>query len=116
MSALSEYETVCVLTPETQGEAFTALDKKIQKLFAQHKAGEVAIKDWGNRKLAYPIKKYKTAHYVQYVYTAPGALIPELERNLGYEESILRFLTVKYDKNTRKGVMVEPDGFEPLMY
>ena len=116
MTAHSEYETICVFAPEIQGEAFEAIDKKIQKIFAQQKSGEVTKKDWGNRKLAFPIKKYKTAHYVQYIYTAPGTLIPELERNLGYEESVLRYLTVKYSKNSPKGVQVEPDGFEPSMF
>lgn len=116
MNANSEYETICVFTPDAKGAQMDAVEQKIQKIFAQHKAGEYTKNDWGNRKLAYPIKKYKTAHYVQYVYTAPGTMIPELERNLGYEESVLRYLTVKYGKRAPKGILVEPSGFEPLDY
>jgi len=112
MSEATEYETVCVFTPELQGDKLKTLDDKIKKIFTHHKVKDVAKKDWGNRKLAYPIKNYKTGHYVQFIYQAPRALITELEKNLGYEESVLRFLTIKYDKNTKKGVQVEPDGYD----
>lgn len=112
MSIEREYETVCVIAPEVQGEQLKKIDDKIKKIFSSFNVKEVAKKEWGNRRLAYPIENYKTANYVQYVYTAPTGLIAELERNLGYEESILRYLTVKYDKHNKKGVQVEPDGFE----
>lgn len=112
MSTLREYETVCVLAPDLQGDALKQVEDKIKKIFTNHKVTEVVRKDWGSRKLAYPINKYKTAHYLQFLYTAPGALVTELEKNLGYEESVLRYLTVKLEKFTPRNVMVEPSGFE----
>lgn len=112
MSKLVEYETICVYTPDLQGDKLEALDQKIQKIFTQHKVGEVTKKDWGNRKLAYPIKNYKTGHYFQLLYQAPVGLVTDLEKNLGYEESVLRFLTIKQTKHTPKDVQVEPSGFE----
>ena len=47
MSELTEYETICVFTPETQGEKMDAVSEKIQKIFSQHKVKEVAKDDWG---------------------------------------------------------------------
>ena len=70
----------------------------------------------GNRKLAYPIKNNKTGHYIKFTYQAPNGLIPELEKNLGYEEAVLRFLTIKHDKYHQEGVQVEPAGFEVSDY
>ena len=116
MSALTEYETICVFAPELQGDKLETLEKKIQKIFTQHKVDEVTKNDWGNRKLAYPIKNYKTGRYVQMIYKAPNGLIPDLERNLGYEESVLRFLTIKFGKTLKPGVQVEPTGFDVSEY
>jgi len=112
MSEVREYETVCVISPELQGDSLEKLEDKIKKIFTSHKVKEITKKDWGSRKLAYPIKRHKSGHYVQYIYKAPTDLIVELEKNLGYEESVLRYLTVKYIKRTRKDVMVEPTGFQ----
>ena len=108
---LNEYETVCVFIPEIGAEGLKKIDEKIKKIFSQHGVAEVTKKDWGIRRLAYPINNCKTAQYIQLLYTAPGAAVGELERNLGYEESVLRFLTVKHTKRTPKNVQVEPDGF-----
>lgn len=112
MSELQEYETICILSPDLQGDPLKKIEDKIKKIFTTHKIKEVTKKDWGNRKLAYLIKAYKTGQYIQYIYSASRDLVTDLEKNLGYEESVLRFLTVKYDKHTRKGIALEPTGFE----
>lgn len=113
MSQLKPYETVCLFVPELQGEKRTGLEEKIQRIFSLHKAENVTKNNWGIRKLAYPVKNFKTATYVQYLYQGTGDLIHDLERNLGYEESVLRYLTVRHDKHTPKNVVLEPAGFEP---
>ena len=107
----TEYETICVLEPNVASDTLKKIEDKIQKIFTSHKIKEVAKNDWGNRKLAYPINNHRTGMYVQYIYQGPGELISELEKNLGYEESVLRFLTVKFTKHNLKGVQVEPDGY-----
>lgn len=116
MADSREYETVCVLSPNLQGDELKKVEDKIKKIFTTHKVKEINKKDWGNRKLAYHIKTHKTGHYVQYVYQAPSAVVFDLEKNLGYEEAVLRYLTVKYDKHTKKDVDVEPYGFEVSDY
>ncbi|MBF0105971.1 MAG: 30S ribosomal protein S6 [Deltaproteobacteria bacterium] len=112
MSNYYEYETICVFTPDFQAESQKKTEDKINSIFANHKVTEITKKDWGNRKLAYPIKKFTTGHYIQYIHKSPGALVNDLEKNLGYDESVLRYLTVRFNKYSRKGVEVEPSGFE----
>lgn len=104
---MKEYETVCVVLPEIQGEKLDALNDKIKKIFSDHKVEKIERQDWGNRKLAYPIRNYRTAHYFVLNYTAPAPLVTDLERNLGYDEAVLRFLTMKMDKKTPRNVIVE---------
>jgi len=109
---MNKYETMCVFAPDLAGENLKTLEDKIKKIFNNHNIKEITKKDWGNRKLAYTINSYKTGNYAMYSYEADVKLINELEKNLGYEESVLRFLTTKITKRTPENVQLEPAGFE----
>jgi small subunit ribosomal protein S6 len=49
------------------------------------------------RSLAYPIKKKSSGYYLNAYFTAPGAIIVKLERQLEIDDHVLRYLTIKYD-------------------
>lgn len=98
---MAEYETICVLEPDVQGEKLTRFEGKIKKILSQANIEKVSKQDWGLRKLAYPIRKFKTGHYFRFVFEGPGNVIGELERNIGYEEFVLRYLTIKIDAKNR---------------
>ncbi len=108
---LNDYETICVFIPEVGADGMKKIEDKLKKIFTEHNVSEISKKDWGIRRLAYPINNYKSAHYIQLQYKSGGSVVTDLERNLGYEESVLRYLTIKHDKHTAKNVQVEPDGF-----
>ena len=106
---MSLYETVCVLRPELSGEAMEKITGKVQKVLTENNVKEVQKSDWGLRKLAYPIQKLKTAHYLQFVYEGGGELVGQLERQLNYEDAILRYLTVKVENGVNPNT--KPDSF-----
>jgi len=112
MSQLRPYQTICVLQPDLQSAQIKIIEDKITKIFSAHETADFNKKEWGIRKLAYPIKKSKTGQYVEYNYKATPGLIADLEKNLGYEETVLRYLTIKVTKRTQEDVQVEPDGFD----
>lgn len=103
------YETVCVIKPEVQGEAVEKIVGKIQRVLTENKVGEVSKTDWGLRKLAYPIANHKTAHYLQFVYNGVSDVVAQLERQLNYEDTILRYLTVKVENGVNPNA--KPDSF-----
>jgi small subunit ribosomal protein S6 len=116
---MAEYETICVLEPDVQGEKLTRFEDKIKKILSQFKIEKVAKQDWGLRKLAYPIRKFNTGHYFRFVFEGPGAVISELERNIGYEEFVLRTLTITIDKKNRSDAApdtVSHFGPEPVEF
>ena len=51
------------------------------------------VKNHGNRSLAYPIKGFDTASYIQFVYV--GDLIKQLNVEIQRDEFILRAITTK---------------------
>jgi small subunit ribosomal protein S6 len=52
---------------------------------------------WGLRSLAYRIKKNRKGHYMLLGLDAQPASIAEMERQLGLNEDVLRFMTIRVD-------------------
>jgi small subunit ribosomal protein S6 len=52
---------------------------------------------WGLRSLAYRIKKNRKGHYMLLGLNAPPASVKEIERQLGLNEDVLRFMTIRVD-------------------
>ena len=52
---------------------------------------------WGLRSLAYRIKKNRKGHYMLLGLDAKPASITEMERQLGLNEDVLRFMTIRLD-------------------
>jgi small subunit ribosomal protein S6 len=59
----------------------------------------VKTESWGLRTLAYRIKKNRKGHYVLFNIDAPYAAVAELERNMGLNEDVLRFMTLRVDEH-----------------
>ena len=55
------------------------------------------VNHWGKRSLAYPIKKHETGYYVVAKFECETASLPEFERAIKLDESVLRFLVVAND-------------------
>jgi small subunit ribosomal protein S6 len=52
---------------------------------------------WGLRSLSYRIKKNRKGHYMLLGLDAPPSSVSEIERQLGLNEDILRFMTIRVD-------------------
>ena len=50
---------------------------------------------WGLRNLAYRVKKNRKGHYVLFNIDAPAEAVAEYERNMRFNEDVLRYMTVR---------------------
>ena len=96
---MNSYETVFILTPvlseEQAKEAVQKFESDISSLGGKVKHFE----SWGLRKLAYPIQKKSTGFYFLIEFEAEGKIVSELEVSFKRDERVLRFLTVRMDKD-----------------
>ena len=61
--------------------------------------GEIRKREyWGLRSLAYRINKNRKGHYMLLGLDAPPASIKEMERQLGLNEDVLRFMTLRVEE------------------
>ena len=91
------YETVLIARNDvTQQQVEAVADEIGTELEAE--GGAVKKREyWGLRGLAYRIKKNRKGHYMLLGLDAKPAFITEMERKLGLNEDILRFMTIRLE-------------------
>lgn len=96
---MNSYETVFILTPvlsdDQAKEAVQKFEGEIASLGGKVKHSE----SWGLRKLAYPIQKKSTGFYFMIEFEAEGSVVADLELSMKRDERIMRFLTVRMEKD-----------------
>ncbi|WP_462418701.1 30S ribosomal protein S6 [Kytococcus sp. Marseille-QA3725] len=88
---MRQYELMMIIDPETDERTLPAM---VEKLLAVVKAEGGSIDEtdiWGRRRLAYDIKKKSEGLYVVSTLTMGTDTAKELDRQLGLNESVLRF-------------------------
>ncbi len=94
---LREYETTFIVQPEISDEGGQAILAKLDGVLAAGEATRLMCEDHGKRKLAYEIRKFHKGHYYTLQFLNDGKVVPDIERVLRLEESVLRFLTILAD-------------------
>jgi len=95
---MNNYETLYVLKPTLTDEETAANIAKIEEVLVKNGAEILATDKMGMRKLAYPVEKNERGVYTVVYYKAEGTIVSELERNLKFNEEVLKYLTIKYTK------------------
>jgi len=91
---MRKYETVFISDPDLQEKAREELFDKVRNIISKEKGILLDFDEWGNKKLAYEIKKKFRGHYVCATYGGTGDLVKELERNMRLTDAVLKFMTI----------------------
>ena len=86
-----------------------AINEKLERFhaLAVRSGGEVvAVDHWGNRQLAYPVVKKKTGYYVVAQFQADPTALPEFERIIKLDESVMRYLIVLNEGEPTTGMSI----------
>lgn len=94
---MKNYEIMFILSTQLTDEEKQAKVKFVEETLAKSEAAEIKTEVWGERKLAYPIKKKENGYYVLTTFQADGTKFTEIESKLNINESILKYMIVKND-------------------
>ena len=92
---LREYETTVIVQPEISDEGIGSLRERLDGVLQNAKSVRLLYDDQGRRRLAYEIEKFQKGRYLMLHFLDEGQVVPDLERALRLEDSVLRFLTVQ---------------------
>ena len=94
---MRNYEIMFILSTQLTDEEKQAGVKLVEDHLASAGAVEIKTEVWGERKLAYPIKKKENGYYVLTLFQMDGTGLTEVEAKLNITESILKYMIVKND-------------------
>ena len=94
---MRNYEIMFILSTQLTDEEKQAGVKLVEDTLAKAGAVEIKTEVWGERKLAYPIKKKENGYYVLTLFQMDGTGLTEVEAKLNITVSILKYMIVKND-------------------
>jgi len=89
---MRNYELVCILQPDLDENAFNGVIDRLKGWVSESGGSVDKVDIWGRRKLAYPIRKQRDGQYVLLNVSLNPFATTELERNLRFQEAVLRHM------------------------
>jgi small subunit ribosomal protein S6 len=94
---LTRYDLVFITLADLPNEEIDAVVERYGSIITNMKGQMIRVNRWGKRKLAYLIGKQSRGYYVMMDFAGTGSIVSELERNLKFDEKVLKYMTVKQD-------------------
>ena len=91
---MRRYETVFIVNPSLSQEESQPLFDKLTDLIVAHQGLMVKFDEWGQKRLAYEIRKQTRGYYILLDFCGNGSLVKELERNMRLDDRVLKYMTV----------------------
>jgi small subunit ribosomal protein S6 len=92
---LRDYELMVVLDPNLDETALESLNTRIQTMITQRGGAIDNVDNWGRRRLAYPIGRFRDGVYILSRFQLAPNAAAEIERALKLTESVIRHLLVR---------------------
>lgn len=97
---MREYEVTVIFQANLDDEARSAVEERITTWLTHGDADEdkPVANVWGQRRLAYPIRKSTEGYYILYDAKLDPEQLGEIERNMQYNEDVLRYMIVRKEQ------------------
>ena len=91
------YEHVFLARQDLSPQQVDALVEQYKGVIEAGGGSVGRVENWGQKSLAYRIKKNRKAYFTLMDIDSPAEAVKEVERQMGLSEDILRFITVRVD-------------------
>jgi small subunit ribosomal protein S6 len=93
------YEHVFLVRQDVSQTQVEALTKEFTDVIEEGQGKVTKTEYWGLKSLTFKIKKNRKAHYSLLNIDAPAAAVTEMERRMGINTDVIRFMTVKVEEH-----------------
>ena len=94
---MRKYESLFILRPDLDESKRVELIEKFKSIV--NADGEMGtVEEWGMRKLAYEIEKFREGYYVLLNFKANTTLPAELERNFKILDEVVRYVVINREE------------------
>lgn len=106
---MRHYETIYIVSPELDDEAYKAVVTKFQELITKERGVIIKLEEWGKQRLAYQVRKFDLGSYVRLDYCGGPGITAELERDLKLDDRVLKYQTVKLADHVDPQALLEKE-------
>lgn len=99
---MRKYETILIIHPDLSEEDSKGLIEKVRGIIQSLQGEVLKIEEWGNKKMAYEVKKMSKGYFVLLHFMGTAQVLAELERNLRLTDAVLKYQTVRLDEKEEK--------------
>lgn len=94
---MREYELVLIINPELDDTETESLIEGVKNNIESNGGEVLKVDPWGNKRLAFPIKKNNDGYYVLLIFRSEPAFVPQLSNSFRVIESIIRHMIVLFE-------------------
>jgi small subunit ribosomal protein S6 len=98
---MNHYETLFIFNIEVGEAQRKESIERLKRVVEAMGATDFAVEEWGQRDLAYLIRKQSRGFYVRADYFCRPEVVKELERTMKLADEILRFVSVRLPNASR---------------
>ena len=93
------YEHVFMARQDISTAQMDALTDQFKTIITDNGGSIGRTEYWGLKPLTYRIRKNRKAHYAILNITAPAPAVAEMERQMGINEDVIRFMTIRVEEH-----------------
>ena len=93
------YEHVFLARQDISSQQVDALVEQYRGVLEANGGKVGKVENWGLKTLSYRIKKNRKAYYTLVNIDAPAAAVEEMERQMRFNEDILRYITIRVEEH-----------------
>ena len=95
---MSFYEHTLIAKQDISTPDLEKIEKKYKDIISKTEGDLIKVEKWGLLSFAKKIKTYNKGFYIHYKFSANSKTLQEINKNSIIDNSLLRYLTVKYKK------------------
>lgn len=109
---MSFYESVLIARQDLGQSQVNTIVSDLSNVIANNGGEVVRVDNWGLKNLAYRVKKNRKGYYVVLNIAAPAAAVAEYERQMRFNEDIIRYMTIKVEELSKENANNSEAGEE----
>ncbi len=94
---MKSYEALFLVEPTVAAREWTKVSDEIDRIVKRNGGEVVLLNKWGERKLAYPVKKSNRGAYVVTYFKAPEKSVAKIRGDFALSELVFRSIIVRHD-------------------
>lgn len=99
---MQTYEGLLLVEPTVAAREWAKVTEEIERVAKKNGATVLQVAKWGERKLAFPVKKSKRGAYVLAYFASPEGQVGKIRADFALSEIVLRHIIVRHSGEMRK--------------